>query len=63
MRDSRRIHITLLLTVLMLSSITMVWLFWRCPLPTCIGTIVILCSLFRCALSARSPALDVAAPD
>jgi hypothetical protein len=38
----------------------MIWLFWRCPLPTCIGTIVILCSLFRCAHFARSLDLDVA---
>jgi hypothetical protein len=34
MKESKRIHITVLLTILMLSSITMIWLFWRFPLPT-----------------------------
>jgi hypothetical protein len=60
---SKRIQITVLVAVLMLSSITMVWLFWRFPLLTCIGTMVILGNLLRCAHFARSLDLDLAAPD
>ena len=63
MNDSKRIHITALLAVLMLSSITMIWLFWRFPVPTSIATIVLLAMLFQCARIANSfdpdaPALD-----
>jgi hypothetical protein len=63
MKDSIRIQITALVAALMLSSITMLWLFWRFPLSTCIGTIVILGNLLRFTHFARSFDLDVTAPD
>jgi hypothetical protein len=63
MKGSNRIQITVLVAFVMLSSITMIWLFWRFPLSACIGTMVILVTFLLCAHFARSPDLDVAAPD
>jgi hypothetical protein len=42
------------LCVLALSSITMLWLFWRCPLPTAIITVAALAGLAVCARLARA---------
>lgn len=40
--------------VLALSSVTMLWLFWRFPLPTAIITVLALAALAVCARLARS---------
>jgi putative effector of murein hydrolase LrgA (UPF0299 family) len=63
MKESKRIQITVLLAVLMLSSITMIWFFWRFPVPTSIATMVLLATLFQCARIARSFDADVSALD
>jgi hypothetical protein len=63
MKDSKRVQFTLLVAVLMLSSMTMIWLFWRFLLSTCMGTVVIMAIFLRCAHFARSFDLDVAAAD
>jgi hypothetical protein len=54
MKHSVRIQITVLLAVLLLSSITMVWLFWRFPLLTSLAAIVLVATLFQCARIART---------
>jgi hypothetical protein len=53
MPNLKRTQITLLLAVLLLSSVTMIWLFRRFPVPTSIVTIVVLGMLFHCAQVAR----------
>jgi putative effector of murein hydrolase LrgA (UPF0299 family) len=63
MRDSRRIQITILLAVLMLSSIAMIWLLWHFPLPTSIAAIALLATLFQCARIARTVESDVSLLD
>jgi putative effector of murein hydrolase LrgA (UPF0299 family) len=63
MTDTRRIQIAILLAVLMLSSIAMIWLLWRFPLPTSIATLVLLATLFQCARIARTIDSDVSSLD
>jgi hypothetical protein len=42
-----------LLSVVILSSSTMLWLFWHYPVSTAIGTLVVLSALGICARLAR----------
>jgi hypothetical protein len=57
MTESKRSNFAACLVV-GLSSITMLWLLWRFPIPTCIGSIVLLGFLLHCVRIAR--VLDVA---
>jgi hypothetical protein len=57
MTESKRCNFAACLVV-GLSSITMLWLLWRFPIPTCIGSIVLLGFLLHCVHIAR--VLDVA---
>jgi hypothetical protein len=54
MMNSKRTQITVRSAVFMLSSVTMIWLFRRYPLPTSIATIVVLGMLFHCVRVART---------
>jgi hypothetical protein len=58
MTESKRFNFAARLVVITLSSITMLWLLWRFPIPTCIGSIVLLGCLLHCAHIAR--VVDVA---
>ena len=49
--------------VVMLSSLTMLGLFWRFPVPTCIGSIALLATLLHCAHFARLIELGAGAED
>jgi hypothetical protein len=53
MNHSIRIQLTVLLAVFLLSSITMVWLFWRFPIRTSLAAIVLVATLFQCARISR----------
>ncbi|MDP9010748.1 MAG: hypothetical protein M3N91_18930 [Pseudomonadota bacterium] len=46
-----------------LSSLTMLGLFWRFPVPTCIASIALLATLLRCARFARLIDLGSTAED
>lgn len=59
MPDSKRFNSAALSVVIALSSVTMLWLFWRFPIPTCIGSIVLLGGLLHCVRFARSIDLAV----
>lgn len=48
-----RKNIAALLTILALSAVTMVWLFWHFPLITTVVTVAILLGLGVCARLAR----------
>lgn len=48
MTHSERFNVAVLSVVIALSSATMLWLFWRFPIPTCIGSIVFLGCLLNC---------------
>jgi hypothetical protein len=48
------------LALLMASSATMLWLFWRFPIPTFIGTVALLATLLHCVRIATF--MDLAAP-
>lgn len=48
MTESKRFNFAARLAVIALSSITMLWLLWRFPIPTCIGSIVLLGCLLHC---------------
>jgi putative effector of murein hydrolase LrgA (UPF0299 family) len=63
MMDSKRIQITVLLSVLLLSSTTMTWLFRHFPLPTSLAAIVLLATMFQCARIARTIDSAVSALD
>jgi hypothetical protein len=58
MTESKRFNFAARLVVIALSSITMLWLLWRFPIPTCVGSIVLLGCLLHCVRIAR--VLDVA---
>jgi hypothetical protein len=58
MTESMRFNFAARLVVIALSSITMLWLLCRFPIPTCIGSIVLLGFLLHCAHFAR--VVDVA---
>src|SRR5271156_4914861 len=58
MTESMRFHFAVCLVVIASSSITMLWLLWRFPIPTCIGSIGLLGFLFHCAHFSR--VVDVA---
>jgi hypothetical protein len=53
MTDSKRFNFAALSAVIRLSSVTMLWLFWRFPIPTCIGCIVVLGCSLHCIRLAR----------
>jgi hypothetical protein len=56
MRNSAiaRANYAILLAVLVLSGVTMIWLFWHHPIKTLIGTIAVLVSLGISARLARA---------
>jgi hypothetical protein len=56
--SSVRANIVGFLTVLALSAITMVWLFWHHPIKTIIATIAVLAALGISARLARSIEVD-----
>ena len=58
MTESKRFNFAARLAVIAFSSIAMLWLLWRFPIPTCIGSIVSLGFLLHCAHFAR--VVDVA---
>jgi hypothetical protein len=58
MTESMRFNFAARLVAIALSSITMLWLLWRFPTPTCIGSIALLGFLLHCAHFAR--VVDVA---
>jgi hypothetical protein len=58
MTESKRFNFAARLAIVALSSITILWLLWRFPIPTCIGSIVLLGSLLHCVNIAR--VVDVA---
>jgi hypothetical protein len=49
-----RTNVAALLAVLILSAITMLWLFWRHPLSTSIATVMVLAALGVSARLARA---------
>jgi hypothetical protein len=57
-RESKRLRFAARLVLIALSSITMLWLLWRFPMPTCIGSIALLGCLLHCVHIAR--VIDVA---
>ena len=61
MTESKRFNFAARLAVIALSSITMLWLLWLFPIPTCIGSIVLLGCLLHCVHIAR--VVDVAVGD
>jgi hypothetical protein len=48
MSESKLFHVAAPLALLMASSATMLWLFWRFPIPTFIGTVALLATLLHC---------------
>jgi hypothetical protein len=58
MTESKRFNFAARLVAIALSSITMLWLLCRFPIPTCIGSIVLLGCLLHCVHIAR--VVDVA---
>ena len=58
MTESTRFNFAARLVAVALSCITMLWLLWRFPTPTCVGSIVLLGFLLHCAHFAR--VVDVA---
>jgi len=58
MTESKRFNFAARLVAIALSSITMLWLLCRFPIPTCIGSIVLLGCLLHCMHIAR--VVDVA---
>jgi hypothetical protein len=53
MTESKRFNFAARLVVIALSSITMLWLLWRFPIPTSIASIVSLGFLLHCLRFAR----------
>jgi fatty acid desaturase len=53
MITSKRYPVAALWAVVTLSSLTMLGLFWRFPVPACIGSIALLATLLHCAHFAR----------
>jgi len=53
MTDSKRFDFAAFSLVITLSSVTMLWLLWRFPIPTCTGSIVLLGCLLHCIRVAR----------
>jgi hypothetical protein len=53
MNASKPCHVAALCAVVTLSSLTMLGLFWRFPLPTCVGSIALLGGLLRIVRFAR----------
>jgi hypothetical protein len=53
MTDSKRFDFAAFSLVIALSSVTMLWLLWRFPIPTCIGSMVLLGCLLHCIRFAR----------
>jgi hypothetical protein len=62
MTESKRFNFAALSVVTTLSSVTMLWLLWRFPIPTCIGSIVLLGFLLHCAHFARLVDLAASRP-
>jgi hypothetical protein len=52
MTESKRFSFAAL-SAITLSSVTMLWLFWRFPIPTSFGSIVLLSWLLRCVRFAK----------
>jgi len=59
MTKSTRSYVPTLSTILIASSVNMLWLFWRYPVPTTIGTIALLATLLHFVRIAKF--LDLAA--
>jgi hypothetical protein len=57
---SRRFGVPALWALLIASSVTMLWLLWRFPIPTSVGAIALLATLFHCVHLADF--MDLAAP-
>jgi hypothetical protein len=55
--------VAVLWAVVSLSSLTMLALFWRFPVPTCIASTALLATLLRCARFAKLIDLGTAAAD
>jgi hypothetical protein len=53
MTASKKFNFAALSVVVTLSSVTMLWLLWRFPMPTGIGSIVLLGFLLHCVRAAR----------
>jgi hypothetical protein len=53
MTESKRFNFAARLVVIALSSITMLWLHWRLPIPTSIASIMSLAFLLHCVHFAR----------
>src|ERR1700684_3065141 len=53
MTDAKRFYFAAFSLVITLSSVTMLWLLWRFPIPTCTGSIVLLGCLLHCIRVAR----------
>jgi hypothetical protein len=60
MTRSKPLHVAAHWAVVTLSSLTMLELFWRFPIPTGIASIALLATLLRCVRFARL--IDQAAP-
>jgi hypothetical protein len=60
MTESKRFNVAARLVVIALSSVTMLWLLWRFPIPTSIACIVSLGILLHCVQFARWVDLAVA---
>jgi uncharacterized membrane protein SpoIIM required for sporulation len=58
--SSTRRNIAISLSVLSLSALTMVWLFWHHPVKTAVATIAVLAALGLSARLARSIEADTA---
>jgi hypothetical protein len=63
MTTRQKYPVAALWAVVTLSSLTMLGLFWRFPIPTCIGSIVLLATLLHCARFARLIDLAASAED
>ena len=48
MADSKKIQYAAFSVAIALSSLTMLWLLWRFPMPTCIASVVVLGCLLHC---------------
>jgi fatty acid desaturase len=63
MTTSKPYPVAALWAVVTLSSLTMLGLFWRFPVPTCIASIALLATLLHCAHFARLVDLGARAED
>jgi hypothetical protein len=54
MADSKKIQYAAISAAIALSSLAMLWLLWRFPIPTCIASVVVLGCSLHCTRIARS---------